>query len=57
MLVVFSQVAPMRRMMKKLMQSMPHWTRGWMKDAKKGGLKTKLFEQSHHEILFAIKNF
>lgn len=37
MLVACSQVAPMRRMMKKLMRSMQHWTRGWMKDAKKEG--------------------
>lgn len=43
MLVVCSQVAPMRRMMKKRMQSMQHWTREWMKDAKKGGLKTQHF--------------
>lgn len=35
--VACSPVGPMRRMMKKQMLYMQHWTRGWMKDAKKEG--------------------
>lgn len=37
MLVACSQVGLMRRMMKKQMLYMQHWTRGWMRDAKKEG--------------------
>lgn len=35
--VACSPVGPMRRMMRKQMLYMQHWTRGWMKDAKKEG--------------------
>lgn len=54
MLVACFQVAPMRRMMKKRMPSMQHWTRGWMKDAKKGGSEAQHFEQLQNEVLLDI---
>lgn len=41
MLVACSQVGRMRRMMKKQMLYMQHWTRGWMKDVKKEGYLKK----------------
>lgn len=51
MLVACSQVGHMRRMMKKQMLYMQHWTRGWMKDAKKEGYfkKNHLFYLSFNE--------
>lgn len=54
MLVACFQVVPMRRMMKKRMPSMQHWTRGWMKDAKKGGSEAQHFEQLQNEVLLDI---
>lgn len=43
MLAACSQVGHMRRMMKKQMPYMQHWTRGWMKGAKKEGYLKKSF--------------
>lgn len=56
MLVACSQVGPTRRMMKKQMQFMQRWTRGWMKDAKKGGSRAQSFEQTQNDVSFKIKS-
>lgn len=48
------QVAPTRRMMKKLMPSMQRWTRGWMNDAKRGGSEAQPLEQLQNEVLLDV---